>query len=75
MPAIERVFSFPGSPMQNSNETALAVVKAAIMWLGALLGSMTLSKLVLFATLVYTGLQTYVLVRDKIVAKRGSDGL
>lgn len=56
--------------MHDNNETALAVVKAAIMWIGALLGSMTLSKLVLFATLVYTGLQTYVLVRDKIVRRR-----
>lgn len=59
--------------MQDNNETGIALFKALVMWMGAVLGSITLSKLVLFATLVYTGLQTYVLVRDKIW-KEGNDG-
>lgn len=52
--------------MHDNNETWAALVKAAVMWVGVLLGSITLSKLVLFATLVYTLLQTYVLWRDKL---------
>lgn len=58
--------------MQNDNETYWALFKVAAAWIAGLLGSITLSKLVLFATLVFTVLQTYVLFRDKI-ARRPSD--
>lgn len=61
--------------MQDNNDTLAAVIKAAIMWVGALLGSITLSKLVLFATLIYTCMQGYVLWRDKIRRKGAADGL
>lgn len=58
--------------MQNNDqETAFGLAKAALAWIGAAVGSLTLSKLVLFATLVFTSLQTYVLVRDKIVRRKG----
>ena len=58
--------------MQNENQdTYWALIKALIMWAGALLGSITLSKLVLFATLVFTLLQIYVLYRDKISRRKG----
>lgn len=60
--------------MHDNNDTGIALFKGLIMWFGVLLGSITLSKAVLFSTLVYTCLQTYVLVRDKI-AKRKCDGL
>jgi len=52
--------------MHDNNDTGIALLKALVMWVGALLGSITLSKLVLFATLVYTCMQGYVLWRDKI---------
>lgn len=57
--------------MHDNKETWGALVKGAVMWMGVILGSITLSKLVLFATLVYTVLQIYVLWRDKL---RGGDG-
>ena len=59
--------------MDDKNETWVALAKGAIIWIGAVLGNITLSKLVLFATLVYTGLQIFVLVRDKIVKKKECD--
>lgn len=59
--------------MDDKNETWVAVIKGAVIWAGAVLGNITLSKLVLFATLVYTGLQIFVLVRDKIVKKKECD--
>lgn len=56
--------------MHDNNETGIALFKALLMWVGALIGSITMSQLVLFATLIYTGLQTYVLIRDKIVSRK-----
>lgn len=56
--------------MEDRNETLVAVIKSAVMWIGALLGNMTLSKWVLFATLIYTVLQTYVLIRDKLSKRK-----
>jgi len=40
-----------------------ATIKILIAWVGAIYGALTLSQLVLFATLVYTVLQIVVLVR------------
>lgn len=48
------------------NDDLAAVLKTAGAWIGALIGSLTLSKAVLLATLVFTVLQTYILVRDKL---------
>jgi len=59
--------------MHDNNETLWAILKVAAAWIAGLIGSITLSKLVLLATLVFTVLQTYVLWRDKI--KRGANGL
>lgn len=55
--------------MHDNNDTGIAFLKTLVMWIGALLGSITLSKLVLFATLVFTLMQIYVLWRDKIKGK------
>ncbi|MCP1173803.1 hypothetical protein [Ralstonia chuxiongensis] len=52
--------------MTENNDTWAGLFKAVVAWIGVLVGSITLSKLVLFATLVYTVLQTYVLWRDKL---------
>lgn len=42
-----------------------------IAWLGALWGGITLNKMVLLATLVFTVLQVIVLVRDKFLKRGG----
>ena len=47
--------------------------KQFIAWSGAIVGSITLSKAVLCATLVYTSLQIYLLMRDKIFNKDSRD--
>lgn len=59
--------------MQDNQETGWALAKALIAWIGAVIGSLTLSKLVLFATLVFTSLQTYILVRDKIIRRKACE--
>lgn len=59
--------------MQDNNETGIALFKALVIWVGALIGSITMSQLVLFATLIYTCMQGYVLWRDKIQNHGGKD--
>lgn len=59
--------------MHNNNETMWDWGKIALAWLGTIVGGITLSKLVLFATLVLTCMQGYVLWRDKIRGEK-SDG-
>lgn len=54
----------------NQEEGATAMLKVLIAWLGTVLGSITLQQIVLTLTLIYTALQVYVLVRDKIVRDR-----
>lgn len=49
----------------NDHDTHLAFWKLLVAWVGALLGGVTLSQLVLLATLVYTVAQTFFLLRDK----------
>lgn len=53
----------------DENNIKLAVAKLLIAWLGTMFGGFTLSGMVLFSTLVYTILQTYILARDQIVNK------
>ena len=61
----------------DDHETNAALIKLLVAWVGTMFGGITLSGLVLFATLVYTVLQTYLLVRDRIVRnpKRKDTGL
>jgi len=54
---------------QHDDASAYAWFKLALAWFGALLGSITLQHIVLFATLVFTVLQIYVLIRDKILRR------
>jgi hypothetical protein len=50
-------------------------LRLALGWLGTILSSITLSKILVFMTLVYTTLQVYVLWRDKVRRpKRCADG-
>lgn len=57
--------------MHDSNDTWSVLFKTAMPWIAAIYGTVTLSKLVLFATLIYTILQTYLLWRDKL--KKGAN--
>lgn len=63
--------------MQDSNDTFWAWVKVAFAWLGTITGtvidSITLSKSVLFATLVLTCMQAYILWRDKIANRKNQE--
>ena len=40
-----------------------------LIWVGAILGHLTLSSAVLWATLIYTLFKLYVLLRDEIFSK------
>jgi len=40
-----------------------------LIWIGAILGHLTLSSAVLWATLIYTLFKLYVLIRDEIFSK------
>ena len=41
-----------------------------LIWIGAILGHLTLSSAVLWATLIYTLFKLYVLLRDEIFNKK-----
>lgn len=54
--------------IMNDHDTAFW--KVAIAWLGTVFGCVTLSGTVLTLTALFTALQIYVLVRDKIWKKK-----
>ena len=45
-----------------------------VIWIGAILGHLTLSSAVLWATLIYTLFKLYVLLRDEIFSKKKKKG-
>ena len=45
----------------------MAVLKMALAWLGCVIGSITLQQVVLALTGLYTALQIYLLIRDRII--------
>lgn len=45
----------------------MAVLKMALAWLGYVIGSITLQQVVLALTGLYTALQIYLLIRDRII--------
>lgn len=49
--------------MNNQHDTNVATMKILIAWIGAAVGSISLSDLVLTATLIFTVLQIVVLIR------------
>lgn len=56
--------------MTHDNEAAPAFFKVLIAWAGAIWGAVTMQEIVLFLTAVYTVIQIFILVRDKIVRDR-----
>jgi len=50
--------------MNNDNDNSAVVLKMVVAWFGAVFGSISLSDAVLAATLAYTLLQTYILLRN-----------
>jgi hypothetical protein len=52
-----------GLVMNNDHDTNVATIKVLIAWIGAVVGGVTLSQLVLGATLIYTLLQIFILLR------------
>ena len=59
--------------MNEQHDAKVGVLKMMALWLATIFGmslAELLQVLVLSATLVYTLLQTYVLVRDKILMRR-----
>lgn len=59
-------------PNDHTPDAAAALFKLALAWLGAVLGSITLQHLVLVATLIYTVVQTALLIRDKVVRDKAN---
>lgn len=53
----------------HSNDTLEAILKVAISWIGAMWGVLTLQNLVLVLTAVYTAINLYVVVRDRIIRR------
>ena len=49
--------------MTNDHDTNVAMLKVLIAWAGTMFGGVTLSGLVLGATLIFTVLQIIVLIR------------
>jgi len=49
--------------MDNQHDTNVATIKILIAWIGVAVGSISLSDLVLTATLIYTLLQIFMLIR------------
>lgn len=45
-----------------------------LIWVGAILGHLTLSSAVLWATLIYTLFKLYILIRDDIFTKKKKRG-
>lgn len=59
--------------MSHDANSAGEVTKVAVAWAGALIGTITLQQIVLALTAVYTVLQIYVVVRDKVMRRREAD--
>lgn len=59
----------------NDHEISSALIKVLVAWIGTMFGGITLSNLVLFATLIYTILMIYVLVRDRILSNKKEEPL
>lgn len=47
----------------TDHDTAMATVKLIIVWVGTMVGGITLSDMVLTATLIFTLLQIFMLLR------------
>ena len=50
-------------------DAPMAVLKLVVAWLGYVIGAITLQQVVLALTGLYTALQIYLLIRDRIIRK------
>lgn len=57
--------------VEMEHQDHYAGLKVALAWFGTFFGALTLQHWVLTATLIYTLLQIYLLVRDKVLRKKG----
>lgn len=55
----------------NSHESIWDLI---VIWIGAILGHLTLSSAVLWATLIYTLFKLYILIRDELFTKKKKRG-
>jgi hypothetical protein len=63
-----------GSIMVDTPNNHESVWDLLIIWVGAILGHLTLSSAVLWATLIYTLFKLYILIRDDIFKKKKKRG-
>lgn len=56
--------------MNDDHATNAAAIKILVAWTLTFIGGVTLQMLVQLAALVYTMLQIYLLVRDRIIKRR-----
>jgi hypothetical protein len=59
--------------MNQSNDTTLSVLKMLVSWTLAAISGLTASQVAIYLTILFTGLNTYVLIRDKIVRREKHD--
>ena len=63
-----------GSIMVDTPNSQESVWDLLLIWVGAILGHLTLSSAVLWATLIYTLFKLYILIRDDIFKKKKKRG-
>lgn len=63
-----------GSIMVDTPNSQESIWDLLIIWVGAILGHLTLSSAVLWATLIYTLFKLYILIRDDIFTKKKKRG-
>ena len=54
----------------NDDNHNITFLDLLIMWVGTVVGHITLSTMVLLATLIYTVIKTYLLIRDNFWRKK-----
>jgi hypothetical protein len=52
-----------------------AAMKVSISWLGIFFGSITLQDVAIGMTIVYTAIQIYILIRDKIIRDKPTQAI
>jgi hypothetical protein len=63
-----------GSIMVDTPNSHESIWDLLIIWVGAILGHLTLSSAVLWATLIYTLFKLYILIRDDLFTKKKKRG-
>ena len=63
-----------GSIMVDTPNNQESIWDLLLIWVGAILGHLTLSSAVLWATLIYTLFKLYILIRDDIFKKKKKRG-